>query len=247
MGDIKCTLKDLEASGGNRGARFGLKQTSGCKPQAGVAEHLRDEGERDLRPGRGWRLGPQARGVRKGAWRAGPASRPGGLAQPEAAGPHLKARWAPRAACEAGKRGVVGSGRGAAEEPRGRAEAEAGAAARNRAEDQTTWWGARWVPRPDEAGLPQPEALAPRLWGSPNFPPRARPPPAGPRRHLPYLRSPGPPFYFLKPSHKAPRPAPGLGLLSTGRVLRLRILLDSAGVRRREARTRWRSGHAPAQ
>lgn len=78
--------------------------------------------------------------------------------------------------------------------------------------------GARWVPRPDEAGLPQPEALTLRLWGSLDLPPCSRPPPAGPRRRLPYLRSPGPPFYFLKPSHKALRPAPGLGLLSAGRL-----------------------------
>lgn len=38
-----------------------------------------------------------------------------------------------------------------------------------------------------------------------DLPPPVRWPPAGPRRRLPYLRSPGPPFYFLKPSHKAPR------------------------------------------
>lgn len=38
-----------------------------------------------------------------------------------------------------------------------------------------------------------------------DLPPPIPWPPAGPRRRLPYLRSPGPPFYFLKPSHKAPR------------------------------------------
>jgi hypothetical protein len=41
MGGIKCTSKDLEPCGGNRGARSGFKQTSGCKLQVGVAEHLR--------------------------------------------------------------------------------------------------------------------------------------------------------------------------------------------------------------
>nr|XP_042106027.1 uncharacterized protein LOC105609854 isoform X2 [Ovis aries] len=46
------------------------------------------------------------------------------------------------------------------------------------------------------------------LW-PPDLPPPVPWPPAGPRRRLPYLRSPGPPFYFLKPSHKAPR-RPGL-------------------------------------
>jgi hypothetical protein len=56
----------------------------------------------------------------------------------------------------------------------------------------------------------------PALWGAHpmglrplSLPPPVPRPPAGPRRRLPYLRSPGPPFYFLKPSHKAPR-GPGL-------------------------------------
>lgn len=185
--------------------------------------------------------GPQARGAGKGAWLAGPASRPGGLAPPEAAGSHLRpvglpgrrARpegmewWGAVAerlrSLEAGRRQKPGLPRGTGP----------GTGRHGR--------GARWVPRPNEAELPQPEALALRLWGSLDFPPRARPPPAGPRRRLPYLRSPGPPFYFLKPSHKAPRPAPGLSLLSAGRILRLRIPLDSARARRRVARTRQRS------
>lgn len=40
MGDIRCTSKDLEASGGNRSAQFWFKQISGCKSQVGVAENL---------------------------------------------------------------------------------------------------------------------------------------------------------------------------------------------------------------
>lgn len=40
MGDIRCTSKDLEASGGNRSDRFRFKQISECKPQVGVAEDL---------------------------------------------------------------------------------------------------------------------------------------------------------------------------------------------------------------
>lgn len=57
--------------------------------------------------------------------------------------------------------------------------------------------GSRQAPR-------TPGAHPSGLWPL-DLPPPFRRPPAGPRRRLPYLRSPGPPFYFLKPSHKAPR------------------------------------------
>lgn len=54
-------------------------------------------------------------------------------------------------------------------------------------------------------GPPAPRGAHPSgLWPL-DLPPPVRWPPAGPRRRLPYLRSPDPPFYFLKPSHKAPR------------------------------------------
>lgn len=39
-GDIRCTSKDLEASGGNRSAGFRLKRILECKKQVGVAEDL---------------------------------------------------------------------------------------------------------------------------------------------------------------------------------------------------------------
>lgn len=57
--------------------------------RSGWPRTSRDDWEPSLRPGRGRRPGPQARGAGKGAWRAGLASRPRGLAPPEASGPPL--------------------------------------------------------------------------------------------------------------------------------------------------------------
>lgn len=62
---------------------------------------------------------------------------------------------------------------------------------------------------PEADGPPALRCAHPSGLGPLGLPPPAPRPPAGPQRHLPYLRSPGPPFYFLKPSHKAPR-RPGL-------------------------------------
>ena len=56
---------------------------------------------------------------------------------------------------------------------------------------------------------PAPRGAQPSGLWPPGLPPPVPWPLAGPRRRPPYLRSPGPPFYFLKPSHKAPR-RPGL-------------------------------------
>lgn len=84
----------------------------------GGREPRGNKGELDLRPGQGWRPRHQARGPGKGPWRAGPASRPGGLATFEAAGPRLRpvglpgrgARpegvewWEPLKSLEAGRR-----------------------------------------------------------------------------------------------------------------------------------------------
>lgn len=180
-------------------------------------------------PGKeGRRPGPQAREAGKGAWRAGPASRLGGFARlARGRGAASQGALGSRGGVRGRKAWGGGGGWGAvAARPRslevGRRQ-KPGLPRGTGPGTRLHGRGARWVPRPGEAGLPQPEALALRLRGSLDFPPRARSPPAGPRRRLPYLRSPGPPFYFLKPSHKAPRPAPGLGLLSAGRVLRLRI------------------------
>lgn len=101
----------------------GLSRPRGASHRSGCPSTSRNEGEPDLRPCQGRREGgPGPRRGKRGRERGGLGPRAGSEvspASPEAAGPRLKARWAPGAACEAGRRGVVVGGGGRSRRGRG--------------------------------------------------------------------------------------------------------------------------------
>lgn len=211
---------ELAGAGGPSSGRVGnrpgvLHPRRGACPRRTRTPRDSGVGLLGARPEKGASRAPGNEAAREGAWRGGRRPGPEVYLHPRPrrrgrASRPLQARTRPGE--QEGLRAVAPAPSQAPWPDGGRAEAAGRDGPGRGARPEGTQWGAAAGPAGPLSGSTRSPALRgahPSGLGPLGLPPPVPRPPAGPRRHLPYLRSPGPPFYFLKPSHKAPR-RPGL-------------------------------------